>query len=56
MTALSMEEKEQKLQEAYDEFMRRLREIEHEQLGVFNRLITESDREEIQKILDSLKE
>ncbi len=56
MTDASLEEKEKKLQEAYDLFMQRMHGLEHEQLEIMKRVIGTFEREEIQRLLDAMKE
>ena len=50
------EDKARKLQDAFDEFMRRMRELDHERTETMKRVIGEMERDEIRRILDSLKE
>ncbi len=50
------DEKARKLQAAYDEFMARMRELEHDKLEVMKRVIGDLEREEIEKLLNELKQ
>ena len=49
------EEKAKKLKEAYDAFMKQLGELEHERLKVMKRVLGDLEREEIEKVLQELK-
>ncbi len=52
----SIEEKARRLQAAYDEFMGQLRGLEHEKLEVMRRVIGDLEKEEIERILNDLKQ
>jgi len=49
------EEKAKKLQAAYDQFMEQIKGLEHERLEVMKKVIGEMEQEEIQSILEELK-
>ena len=49
------DDKAKRLQEAFDEFMKQMRGLEHDRLEVMKRVIGDLEREEIEKILDELK-
>lgn len=49
------EEKAKKLQAAYDQFMEQIKGLEHERLEVMKKVIGEMEREEIEKLLQELK-
>jgi len=49
------EEKAKRLQAAYDEFMGQIKGLEHERLEVMKKVIGEMEQEEIQSILEELK-
>ncbi len=51
----STEEREKKLQEAYDAFMTQLRGLETDRLNVMKRVIGELEREEIARLLKELE-
>lgn len=48
-------EKAARLKEAYDEFMKRLRGLEHERLEVMKQALGEAERQEIERLLEELK-
>lgn len=52
----TIEEKAKKLQDAYDEFMNQLKGLEHEKLEVMKRVIGDMEKEEIEQILNDLKQ
>lgn len=52
----SVDEKVRKLQEAYDAFVAQLRGLEHERLEVMKRVIGDLEQEEIQRVLNELKQ
>lgn len=49
------EEKAKKLQAAYDQFMEQIKGLEHERLEVMKKVIGEMEQEEIQRLLEELK-
>ena len=49
------EEKAQKLQAAYAQFMEQIRGLEHERLEVMKKVLGDLEREEIEKLLNELK-
>jgi predicted CopG family antitoxin len=49
------EEKAKKLQDAYANFMDQIKGLEHERLEVMKRVIGDLEREEIEKLLQELK-
>jgi hypothetical protein len=49
------EEKAKKLQAAYEQFMEQIKGLEHERLEVMKRVLGDLEREEIEKILQELK-
>lgn len=49
------EEKAKKLQAAYDQFMEQIKGLEHERLDVMKKVLGDLEREEIEKILNELK-
>lgn len=49
------EDKAKKLQAAYDHFMEQIKGLEHERLEVMKKVLGELEREEIEKILQELK-
>ena len=51
-----IDEREKKLQEAYDAFMTQLRGLETDRLNVMKRVIGELEREEIARLLKELQE
>lgn len=53
---LSVEEKEKKLQEAYNAFMKQLRGLETDRLNIMKRVISNLEREEIALLLKELQE
>ncbi len=53
---LSTDEKAERLQKAYDAFMSQLRGLESERLEVMKRVIGELEREEIERLLQEMKE
>ncbi|MFA5853832.1 MAG: hypothetical protein WC866_01965 [Patescibacteria group bacterium] len=53
---LSIEEKEKKLQEAYNAFMTQLRGLEADRLSIMKRVISDLEREEIALLLKELQE
>lgn len=55
-TPASIDEKAKKLQAAYDEFMSQLNGLEHEKLEVMKRVIGDLEKEEIENILNELKQ
>jgi len=50
------EEKARKLQAAYDQFMEQIKGLEHERLEVMKKVIGEMEQEEIQLLLNELKQ
>lgn len=50
------EEKAQKLQKAFDEFMAQMRGLEHEKLEVMKKVIGDLEREEIERLLNEMKQ
>lgn len=50
-----MEDKAAKLKEAYDEFMKRLQDLEHERLEVMKQALGDVERKEIEGLLEELK-
>ncbi len=52
---VSIEEKEKELQAAYDAFMARMRDLDHDQLEIMKRVIGKLEQEEIRTLLESLK-
>lgn len=55
-TPSSIDEKAKKLQAAYDEFMSQLNGLEHEKLEVMKRVIGDLEKQEIEGILNELKQ
>jgi len=55
-TPSTIDEKTRKLQEAYDEFINQLRGLEHEKLEVMKRVIGDLEKEEIEQLLNDLKQ
>ena len=49
------DEKAKKLQQAYDHFMEQIHGLEHERLEVMKRVLGDLEREEIEKLLQELK-
>ena len=49
------EEKAKKLQAAYEEFMTQIKGLEHERLEVMKKVIGNLEREEIERLLQELK-
>lgn len=49
------EEKAKKLQAAYDHFMEQIKGLEHERLEVMKKVLGEMEQEEIQRLLEELK-
>lgn len=49
------EEKAKKLQAAYDQFMEQIKGLEHERLEVMKKVMGEMEQEEIQRLLEELK-